>query len=101
MKSLSRAVIAAFSVCIIYTITAVILAIKNIYLPDTLTQYFFMTFGIEFAAAASIKIAKSVVKSKETDDKIKRIKDNNLGVEKKDLSQSDNDYDYSGGEYYG
>lgn len=103
MKSLSRAVIAAFTICIAYTITAVVLAVKGIYLPDTLTQYFFITFGVEFAATASIKIAKSVISGKETKDKIERLKENNLPVEKTDVTQKNsNDYDdYNGGQYYG
>lgn len=102
MKSLSRAVIAAFTICIAYTITAVILAVKGIYLPDTLTQYFFITFGVEFAATASIKIAKSVISGKETKDKIERLKQENLPVEKADVTQKgDNDFDDYGGQYYG
>ena len=102
MKSLSRAVIASFLICIAYTVTALIFTVKGYEISETLTQYFFLTFGIEFAATASIKIAKTVIKSRETDERIERIKENNLDVEKTDITQSDNEYDYdSGGEYYG
>ena len=102
MKSLSRAVIASFLICIFFTITHVILTVKGYEISDTLTQYFFLTFGIEFAATASIKIAKTVIKSKETQEKIDRLKENGLPVEKADLKDSDNDYDYDGGNtFYG
>ena len=102
MKSLSRAVIASFLICIAYTVTALIFTVKGYEISDTLTQYFFLTFGIEFAATASIKIAKTVIKSKETQERIDRLKENNLPVEKADLKDSDNDYDYDGGNtYYG
>ena len=101
MKSLSRAVIASFVICIGYTITALILSVKGYQISDTLTQYFFMTFGIEFACTASIKIAKSIIKSKETDETITRLKENNLPIEKADIKQSDNEFDYddNGGIY--
>ena len=102
MKSLTKAVIASFVICIGYTVTAVILSVRGVYLPDTLTQYFFITFGVEFAATASIKIAKSVIAGRETDERIERIKAENLEVEKKDIAPKDNDYtDYEGGQFYG
>lgn len=102
MKSLSRAVIASFTVCIIYTVTAVILEIRGVQLSDTLTQYFFLTFGIEFAAAAGIKIAKTVIKNKEMQERIQTLKDEGLPVEKTDLKDGSEDYDYTnGGSYYG
>lgn len=102
MKSLSKAVIASFLICIAYTITALIFTVKGYEISETLTQYFFLTFGIEFAATASIKIAKTVIKSKETDERIEKLKQNNLPVEKADLKNSaDNDYDYSDGGVYG
>ena len=102
MKSLSRAVIASFLICIAYTITALIFTVKGYEISDTLTQYFFLTFGVEFAATASIKIAKTVIKSKEKDEQIDRLKENNLPVDKADLKDSDDDFDYTnGGSYYG
>ena len=101
MKSLTKAVIASFLICIGYTVTAVVLAVRGVYLPDTLTQYFFITFGVEFAATASIKITKSIIAGKDTDERIRRAKENNLPVEKSDLRPSDDtDYD-TGGTYYG
>lgn len=102
MKSLSKAVIASFLICIAYTVTALVMTVKGYELSDTLTQYFFLTFGIEFAATASIKIAKTIIKSKETDERIDKLKQNNLPVEKADLKDStDNDYDYTDGGVYG
>jgi hypothetical protein len=102
MKSLTKAVIASFLICIGYTVTAVVLAVRGVYLPDTLTQYFFITFGVEFAATASIKIAKSIISGRETDERIRRIKEENLEVDKKDIAPKDNDYtDYEGGQFYG
>ena len=101
MKSLTKAVIASFLTCIIYAIVAVVLQVKGIMLSDTLTQYFFITFGVEFAATASIKIAKSIISGREIDDRIKKSKENNLPIEKSDLKKSDdNDYD-DGGTFYG
>lgn len=102
MKSLSRAVIASFLICIAYTITALIFTVKGYEISETLTQYFFLTFGIEFAATASIKIAKTIIKSKETDERIDKLKQNNLTVEKSDLKdETETDYDYDGGNIYG
>lgn len=102
MKSLSRAVIASFLICIAYTITALVMTVKGYEISDTLTQYFFLTFGVEFAATASIKIAKTVIKSKEKDEQIDRLKRENLPIDKADLKDSDTDYDYDGGtQYYG
>ena len=102
MKSLSKAVIASFLICIAYTITALIFTVKGYEISETLTQYFFLTFGIEFAATASIKIAKTIIKSKETDERIDKLKQNNLPVEKTDLKDgTETDYDYDGGQIYG
>lgn len=103
MKGLTRAVIASFVICIGYTVTAVVLAVRGVYLPDTLTQYFFITFGVEFAATASIKIAKSIIAGRDTDERIRRAKENNLAIDKKDIApNTDTDFtDYEGGQFYG
>ena len=102
MKGLTVAVIASFVSCIFFTIVSVILSCKGIMLSDTLIQYFFLTFGIELGATAAIKITKSIIAGKETDDKIKRLKENNLEIDKKVITTTSNNiYDDDSGGYYG
>ena len=87
--NLTKAVIVSFGACILFTIISIILEICGITLSDTLTQYFFLTFGVEFAATASIKITKHRIK----------VKEKELGIKTED---NDYDYDeYGGGHFYG
>lgn len=88
LDNLSKAVIASFAACIIFTITSIILEIKGITLSDTLTQYFFLTFGVEFAATAAIKITKHKIK----------VKEKELGIKPENIEDFD---EYEGGHFYG
>lgn len=97
MKGLTRAVLASFVMCAIYAAVAIALTVKGYELSDTLTQYFYLTFGIEFGASAAIKIAKHITKDVETERRIRRIKREGLPLEKADLKEkTDNTYE----EYY-
>ena len=87
MKGLTKAVIASFVMCAIYAAVAIALTVKGYEVNDTLTQYFYLTFGIEFGAAAAIKIAKHITKETETERRIRRIKREGLPVEKADLKE--------------
>lgn len=101
IKTLTWFVITDFLICITFTVVVLVFNHKGIEVSDTLIQYFFTFFGLEFGATAAIKITKSVVKAKERSDLVKDIKDNNLEVEKQDITKTENEYDYSEGEYYG
>lgn len=102
IKTLTWFVITDFLICITFTIVVLVYNYKGVEVSDTLIQYFFTFFGLEFGATAAIKIAKSVVKAKERSDLVQDIKDNNMEVEKQDLTKTGNDYDYDdyeGGPY--
>ena len=102
IKTLTWFVITDFVLCIIFSIVVLWYNYKGIVVSDTLIQYFFTFFGLEFGATAAIKIVKTVTKAKERRDKIDDIKDNNLTVDKADITQQATDYDdYEGGTYYG
>lgn len=107
MKFLTVSVIASLILCVLFTITVLILNCMGIEVSDTLIQYFFTVFGIEFSATAAIKISKHIVDRQKVKDKIDLLKENNLEIEKSDLSTDENSYDdtvyYDTGDdtYYG
>ena len=102
MNFLKISVISSFIACLIFTVVCLVMNWLGHDVSDTLIQWFFTVFGVEFAATAAIKITKHTIKKKEIEDRLDKIKENNLEVEKSDLNQSDdNDYTYEGDEYYG
>lgn len=101
MNFLTVSVVLSFVSCLLFTVVVIILGANDIYVSDTLIQYFFMTFGLELGASAAIKITKHFIKKQEIEDKIKNIKENNLTLEKKDLENSGDDNEFEDGIYYG
>lgn len=99
MKFLTLSVIISLILCVLFTGIVIALECVGIEVSDTLIQYFFTVFGIEFAATAAIKISKHTIEKQKVKDKIEQIKENNLTVEKEDLRQDSSD-DYIE-EYYG
>ncbi len=99
MKFLTLSVIISLILCVLFTGVVIALECVGIEVSDTLIQYFFTVFGVEFAATAAIKISKHTIEKQKVKDKIEQIKENNLTVEKEDLRQDSSD-DYIE-EYYG
>lgn len=99
MKFLTLSVIISLILCVLFTGVVIALECMGIEVSDTLIQYFFTVFGVEFAATAAIKISKHTIEKQKVKDRIEQIKSNNLPLEKEDLKTSDND-DYIE-EYYG
>ena len=107
MKFLTVSVILSFLACIAFTVVCLVMTRNGYEVSDSLIQWFFTTFGVEFAAAAAIRISKHRIQEVEIDEKINRIKENGLEVSKSDLKASSdndyyyNDYDYEGGDSVG
>ena len=99
MKFLTLSVIISLILCVLFTGVVIALECMGIEVSDTLIQYFFTVFGVEFAATAAIKISKHTIEKQKVKDRVEQIKENNLPLEKEDLKTSDND-DYIE-EYYG
>ena len=99
MNFLTFSVLFGFIACIIFTVVVMILEANYIEVSDTLIQYFFMTFGLELASTAAIKIAKYTIGKKKVEDKIKNLKENNIEIKQEDtLPPSDDDDNTT---YYG
>lgn len=101
MKFLTVSVVFSFFSCIAFTVAVIVLETHDVMISDTLIQYFFMTFGLEFGASAAIKIAKYITKKQEVKDKVENIVNNNLPIDKNDLDSSNDDDDFDDGTYYG
>lgn len=99
MKFLTLSVIISLILCVLFTGVVIALECMGVEVSDTLIQYFFTVFGVEFAATAAIKISKHTIEKQKVKDRVEQIKENNLPLEKEDLKTSDND-DYIE-EYYG
>lgn len=99
MKFLTLSVIVSLILCVLFTGVVIVLECMGVEVSDTLIQYFFTVFGVEFAATAAIKISKHTIEKQKVKDRVEQIKENNLPLEKEDLKTSDND-DYIE-EYYG
>lgn len=99
MKFLTLSVIISLILCVLFTGVVIALECMGVEVSDTLIQYFFTVFGVEFAATAAIKISKHTIEKQKVKDRLEQIKENNLPLEKEDLKTSDND-DYIE-EYYG
>lgn len=100
MKFLTGAVIASFIACLVFTVVVIVLSCFGYAVPDTLIQYFFMAFGLEFGAAAAIKISKHQIKKAEVKERIGMIKENNLELDKTDLKNSSTSDGYDDYESY-
>ena len=103
MKFLTLSVILSFAACFIFAAVCLVLNCLGYEVSDTLIEWFFKVFGVEFAAAAAIKISNHVIKKDEIKERIRNIKENNLEVEKKDLvvNNQNQGYFYSGNDDYG
>jgi hypothetical protein len=103
MKFLTLSVILSFAACLVFAAVCLILNCLGYTVSDTLIEWFFKVFGVEFAAAAAIKISNHIIKKDEIKDRIRNIKENNLEVEKKDLTPSNQNqgYYYTGDDYGG
>lgn len=105
MGFLSFMVILSLVSCLIFTVTTIVLSCMGITIPDTLIQYFFITFGVEIGSTATIRIAKYFVNKTEVSDKVKLKKENDMPLESQDFnppSDIDNTFgNYNGGEYFG
>ena len=99
MKFLTLSVIISLILCVLFTGVVIALECMGIEVSDTLIQYFFTVFGVEFAATAAIKISKHTIEKQKVKDRVENIKNNGLKVEKVDL-KTDDTIDYSD-EYYG
>lgn len=100
MKFLTVSVVLSFFVCVVFTVVVIVCNCLAIEISDTLIQWFFTVFGVEFAAAAAIKISKHTIERQKIKERVQMIKDEGLEVEKSDLSESpDNEMYYDTGEY--
>ena len=99
MKFLTVSVILSFLACIAFTVVCLVMTRNGYEVSDSLIQWFFTTFGVEFAAAAAIRISKHRIQQTEIDEKLNRIKENGLEVSKSDLKPNDNDYYYNDYDY--
>lgn len=98
MKFLTVSVVASFLACLAFSVVCIVLSCLGYTVSDTLIQWFFTVFGVEFAASAAIKISKHTIKKQEIKEKVENIKNNNLEVDKSDLNNNSNsngfdDYD--------
>lgn len=101
VRFLKLTVFTALSVCLVFTVVVLVVSCRGISVPDVLIQYFFITFGVELAATAAIKIAENALKKKEVDDRITSLKENNITPERADF-KAEESYDYyDGGNTYG
>ena len=97
MNFLKVSVVLSFVSCLAFAVVCIVLNYMGIDISDTLIEWFFKVFGVEFAATASIQIVKYSIKKAQVKDKLSLIKENGLEVEKKDLEVSkSNDYDEYG-----
>lgn len=104
MGFLTLSVCSCFVVLIVYAIVVLVFNFNGIEVSDTLTQYLFTVFGVEFAAAAAIQITKYRIKKNTRDDNVEQLKKNNIPPEKGDVTVTDpGEYDESdyGGFTYG
>ena len=85
MKFLTISVIASFVVCLIFAGICLVLGVFGHEVSDTLIRCFFSVFGLEFGAAAAIKISKHQIKKQEVKFGIDNIKANNLELTKDDV----------------
>ncbi|MBO7462051.1 MAG: hypothetical protein J6T96_05600 [Bacteroidales bacterium] len=88
MKFLTAAVVVSFVACLIFTAVCIILNCVGYEVSDTLIQWFFTVFGVEFAASAAIKISKHTIKKQEIKEKVENILSNNLELDKNDLNNN-------------
>lgn len=93
MHFLTISVTASFAVCLAFAVVVVVCNCRGIEISDTLIQWFFTMFGVEFAATAAIKISKHTIRKQEIKEKIENIKREGLTVDKKDLDQKSG-YEY-------
>lgn len=102
MKFLTVSVVLSFAACIVFTAVCLVLGCLGYEVSDTLIQYFFIVFGVEFASAAAIQIFKYKIKKQETKDNIDNLKENDLPVEHDDvIGKSPEDDYYDSGTVYG
>lgn len=105
MKFLTVSVVASFFACIVFTTICIVLGCIGYQVSDTLIQYFFTVFGVEFAVAGAIQIFKYKLKRQEIQDNIENLKENNLPVEHDDVvGTTDSSYGdtyYDDGTVYG
>lgn len=101
MNFLTGSVIFSLVSCLIFTVVVIILSAFGVMIPDTLIQYFFITFGTELGCAALIKIANHLIKKQEVKDKINLLKQNDLPIEKKDITNDEDSEEFEDGIYYG
>lgn len=103
MQFLTLSVILCFVSCIAFAVVVLVFNANGIDVSDSLIEWFFKVFGVEFAAAAAIRISKYTIEKAKTKDKIKLIKENDLPLDKEDLTVSDDeDYDFEDGTvFYG
>ncbi len=105
MNFLKASVILSFIACLTFTVVCLVMNRFGYEVSDTLIQWFFTVFGVEFAAAAAIRITKYQIKKQEQKDYLESLKANNFDIEKSDIVSTDSnsyDYnDYNGDDYYG
>lgn len=102
MKFLTLSVIASFLVCLIFGTVCIVLGVLGYEVSDTLIRCFFSVFGLEFGAAAAIKISKHQIKKQEVKFGIENMKENNLEITKDDVKiKNTNEFDsYDGYDSY-
>lgn len=102
MNFLKVSVALALLACLIFTVVVLIMNERGVEVSDTLIQWFFTVFGVEFASTAAIKIAKYRIKKQETEDKIETLKQNDLPIDKTDIGSPESDeYEYDDNTFYG
>ncbi len=102
MKFLTVAVIASFIVCLIFAAVCIVLGVFGYEVSDTLIRCFFSVFGVEFGAAAAIKISKHQIKKQEVKLGLENMKENDLEITKEDvkINSSGQLEDYNGYDSY-
>ena len=91
MNFLKASIILSFASCLIFAGVCIVLNCLGIEVSDTLIEWFFKVFGVEFAAAAAVRMSKYIIEKQKVKDKVALIKENNLEVEKEDLETSKSD----------
>ena len=101
MKFLTVSVILSFIACLGFTTVCIILSCLGYTVSDTLIQWFFTVFGVEFATAGAIQIVKYRVKKQEVQDYIEELKQNGFELSKTDFKAKNNDDYYYYNDYEG
>jgi hypothetical protein len=99
MKFLTISVILSFLACIAFTVVCLVMTRNGYEVSDSLIQWFFTVFGVEFATAGAIQIVKYRVKKQEVQDYIEELKQNGFELTKTDFKTKNNDDYYYYNDY--